>query len=272
MDDFTLLLKEGSAWFYFPAALALGAFHGMEPGHSKTMMAAFIVSVNGTWWQAALLGLSAAVSHSLVIWLLAALALRFGGQWNVESTEPWFLMATGAIVMGMALWTLWRIHEGKHHCRHHHHHHHHQSHAHSHCHADGHDAEEAGGEEENDAHARKHEEEIKRRFDGRSASTAQILLFGLTGGLMPCPAALTVLLICLQAREFTLGFSMVAAFSIGLAVTLVSVGVVAALGMRQVAKRSGVFSRMAAKAPYLSSFILIILGAVFFARGAWRLL
>ncbi|MDR1497854.1 MAG: sulfite exporter TauE/SafE family protein [Puniceicoccales bacterium] len=258
MSDFNSLLQAGAgqAWLYFPVALFLGAAHGLEPGHSKTMMAAFIVAVRGTWWQAVLLGLSAAISHSFVIWLLAVLALRFGGQWGVEATEPWFLMATGVIVAGMAVWTLWRIHERTHH---------------RHCHhAHGHGEQAEAGKE--DAHAQGHAAEIKRRFGGREATTGQIVLFGLTGGLMPCPAALTVLLACLQLREFTLGFSLVVAFSTGLALTLVAVGVAAALGMRQVEKRSGVLSRLAERAPYLSSFVLMILGVAFFVRGAWGLL
>jgi hypothetical protein len=74
MTDINQLIQSGSAhaWLYVPIAILLGALHGMEPGHSKTMMAAFIIAVRGTVWQAVLLGLSAAISHSLLIWLLAA--------------------------------------------------------------------------------------------------------------------------------------------------------------------------------------------------------
>ena len=64
-----------------------------------------------------------------------------------------------------------------------------------------------------------------------------MLLFGLTGGLIPCPAAITVLLICLQLKAFTTGATMVLSFSIGLALTLVTVGVVTAVGLRQVSRR-----------------------------------
>jgi hypothetical protein len=59
-------------------ALLLGALHGLEPGHSKTMMAAFVIAVRGTVWQAVLLGLSAAVSHSIIVWVLALAALAYG--------------------------------------------------------------------------------------------------------------------------------------------------------------------------------------------------
>ena len=59
MNDLSSLLQQGgaSAWLFLPSAVALGALHGLEPGHSKTVMAAFIIAVRGTVAQAALLGL-----------------------------------------------------------------------------------------------------------------------------------------------------------------------------------------------------------------------
>ena len=36
MTDFASLLQQGNAWFFIPGAIALGALHGLEPGHSKT--------------------------------------------------------------------------------------------------------------------------------------------------------------------------------------------------------------------------------------------
>ncbi|MCW8292714.1 hypothetical protein IEE98_15160 [Klebsiella pneumoniae] len=62
MNDFTSLLQQGNAWLFIPSAILLGALHGLEPGHSKTMMAAFIAAVRGTLKQAVLLGLAATVS------------------------------------------------------------------------------------------------------------------------------------------------------------------------------------------------------------------
>src|SRR5438876_12246937 len=90
------------AWLFIPSALVLGALHGLEPGHSKTMMAAFIVAIRGTVSQAVLLGLSATASHTLVIWILAPVALHFSGQLDVEGLEPWFQTATGLIIIVMA--------------------------------------------------------------------------------------------------------------------------------------------------------------------------
>src|ERR1700704_6429076 len=110
MPDFLHALQSGAAnlWFFIPTAILLGALHGLEPGHSKTMMAAFIVAIRGTVTQAVLLGLSAAFSHSLLIWVLAAVALKYGGQWNAETTEPYFQLASAAIIAGLAVWMFWR--------------------------------------------------------------------------------------------------------------------------------------------------------------------
>src|SRR5271156_7211078 len=110
MDNFSPWLQQGGlpTWLYIPTALLLGALHGLEPGHSKTMMAAFIIAIRGTVLQAVLLGLCAAFSHSLVIWLLAGLALHYGSQWNAESTEPYFQLGSAFISFALALWMAWR--------------------------------------------------------------------------------------------------------------------------------------------------------------------
>jgi nickel/cobalt exporter len=255
--DFSQLLQQGAAhaWLYIPVAILLGALHGLEPGHSKTMMAAFIIAVRGTVWQAALLGLCAALSHTLVIWVLAALALTYGSHWNVEQTEPYFLLISGLIVIGMAVWTIMRLREEH---GHRHHRHDEAEHDHDHSHDDL---------EDEDAHARAHAAEIQKRFANQQVTTGQIMIFGLTGGLMPCPAAVSILIVCLQVKQFTLGFGIVAAFSLGLAITMISVGVLASWGFKKLAEKAGWFSRVAARAPYVSSCLLIALGLAFAWRG-----
>ena len=255
--DFSQLLQQGTAhaWLYIPVAILLGALHGLEPGHSKTMMAAFIIAVRGTVWQAALLGFCAALSHTLIIWILAGLALKYGSHWtDVEQTEPYFLLVSGIIVIGMAVWTIMRLRE-----EHGHHHHHGEG-------DQGHDHHHDDLEDE-DAHARAHAADIQKRFANRQVTTGQIIIFGLTGGLMPCPAAVSILIVCLQVKQFSLGFSIVAAFSFGLALTMISVGVLASWGFKKLSEKAGWFSRVAARAPYVSSYLLIALGLAFAFRG-----
>jgi nickel/cobalt exporter len=271
VPSFTELLAQGAghAWLFIPSAILLGALHGLEPGHSKTMMAAFIVAVRGSVPQAVLLGLAATLSHTLVVWAVALTGLYLARDLDAEATEPWFQLASGLIIIAIALWMIWRTWieqtalrtagHGHTHGDGHSHGHSHQ-HSHGHSHGNGHAHRHDGDDAPIDAHQRAHAEDIRRRFSGRPVTTWQIVLFGLTGGLIPCPAAITVLLICMQLREITLGAVLVLCFSIGLALTLVSVGVVASLSLRAAEKRSRWLSTLAARAPYVSGVLIVLVG------------
>ncbi|WP_400768997.1 nickel/cobalt efflux transporter [Methylosinus sporium] len=271
MANLADLFRDGAAnaWLFAPTAVALGALHGLEPGHSKTMMAAFIVAVRGTVGQAILLGLSATLSHTAIVWIVALTGLYLGAHWNAEANEPYLQIASGALILSVAAWMTWRIwrdrprahaHDHSHDHAHGHDHDHDHSHRHAHDHAASDSASLMLDEETMDAHERAHAEDIKRRFASRHVTTGQIVVFGLTGGLIPCPASITVLLLCLQLGQMALGAALVLCFSIGLAITMVAVGVAAALGVRHASDRWSGFDAIAAKAPYLSSALISIVG------------
>jgi nickel/cobalt exporter len=240
--DIIDLIKEGPSnpALLFGLAFVLGALHGLEPGHSKTMMAAFIIAVRGTLGQAVLLGLSAAFSHTIIVWILAGAALYWGDELIGEKAEPYFMAGSGIIIIFVAFWVFYssRPMLPKTH-----------SHGGSHSH---------GGEQ---PHIRAHAAAVESRFRDGSATTSQVVLFGLSGGLLPCAAAVTVLILCLHIQKIALGIGLVAGFSMGLAVVLVAVGSFAALGASALRKRSGRFDSMIEKAPYLSATIIAILGA-----------
>lgn len=293
MGEFSTLLQQGNAWFFIPSAILLGVLHGLEPGHSKTMMAAFIIAIKGTIKQAVMLGLAATLSHTAVVWLIALGGMYISRAFTAESVEPWLQLISAFIILGTATWMFWRTWQGErnwltdmqHDDRDHHHHddHHHDNHDHlehhdhhAHNHHDHHDHAHHDSEHHHnhnglaglsegskawqDAHERAHASDIQRRFHGKEVTNGQILLFGLTGGLIPCPAAITVLLICIQLKAFTLGATMVLCFSLGLAITLVTVGVGAAVSVHQVAKRWSGFNALARKAPYFSSLLIGLVG------------
>jgi nickel/cobalt exporter len=371
MPSFAELIQQGSthAWLFIPSAILLGALHGLEPGHSKTMMAAFIVAVRGTVKQAVLLGLAATVSHTLIVWAIALGGLYLWRGVSAEALEPYFQIASAVIIIAMAAWMLWRVAEDQRRATaaaghgHPHDGHLHGSHGHSHGedirridtghgivavevfedgvpprwrvrserghawrasdvrveterpdgrrqtfafadrggylesideipephefmarvslglgghshdydlafvegHGHDHIHEELRGldvatDGHQDAHELAHANDIRRRFADRNVTTWQIVLFGLTGGLIPCPAAITVLLLCLQLREFSLGFGLVLCFSIGLAITLVAVGAAAALSVRHANRRWSWFGTVARRAPYLSGVLIILVG------------
>lgn len=362
MTDLLQSIQSGSAsaWLFFPTAIVLGILHGLEPGHSKTMMAAFIIAIRGTLWQALLLGVSAAISHSLIIGVLAALALHFGSQWNAEQTEPYLQLVSAACVLAFAFWMFLRtrreLHEAHHHHDHHHHHHEgatvldtgrgklelsifedgvppvfrlrategavlpsatcvsietvrtdgarqvfaflakdgflesrdnvpephefdavltvtHESGSQT-CRAEfredaHHHHTDKDDPEFQDAHEREHAQDIAKRFAGRTVTTSQIALFGITGGLMPCPAALTVAIVCLQLKRFTLGFALVGAFGIGLAITMVTTGMVAAWSVRHAEKRFRGLGEAMRRAPYVSCVLLVVV-ASYMAWHGWH--
>lgn len=281
MTDLTSLIAQDAAhgWLFIPSAILLGALHGLEPGHSKTMMAAFIIAVKGTVRQAVLLGLAATLSHTLVVWLVAMGGMWAFGSLRAEDSEPYFQLASGAVIMGMAVWMLWRARadlraaHDHHHDHDHHHGHHHHDHGHHHEAGEEslHDLELATGAYV-DAHEAAHAEDIRRRFAGRQVSTGQIAIFGLTGGLVPCPGAITVLMLCLQLHKVALGAVLVAGFSVGLALTMVASGVLAALSLRHLEKRWDGFGEAVRKAPLLSGAVILIVGAIIALDGARHLL
>ncbi|WP_368300407.1 nickel/cobalt efflux protein RcnA [Kluyvera sichuanensis] len=274
MNDFTTLLQQGNAWFFIPGAILLGALHGLEPGHSKTMMAAFIVAIRGTLKQAILLGLAATLSHTVVVWVIAMAGMWFGRGWDAQTAEPWFQLLSGVIIIVIALWMLWRTwresrgaHDHHHHDHDHHHDHEHEhehEHEHHHNHDRHHDLVEADWQ---DAHQRAHAEEINRRFKGQEVTTGQIVVFGLTGGLIPCPASITILLICLQLKHVALGATLVLSFSVGLALTLVASGAIAAIGLKHVSKRWSGFGELSRKAPWFSGALIILVGLYMMGHG-----
>jgi nickel/cobalt transporter (NicO) family protein len=91
MPDIANVIQNGlsNPWLLLPMAVLLGALHALEPGHSKSMMTAFVVAANGTVKQAALLGLSATVGHTIVVWVLALLAWRLADHSGMAHSRPW---------------------------------------------------------------------------------------------------------------------------------------------------------------------------------------
>jgi nickel/cobalt exporter len=232
-------------------------------GPFQTMMAAFIVAIRGTVGQAALLGLSATVSHTAVVWAVALLGLYFGSYWDPETSEPYFQLASAVLIVSVAVWMLVRTRRDQqrekqetvhHHNQDHHHSHHGTGHHHQADHDHGLDVNAPGFQDE---HEQAHADDIRRRFSDRNVTTGQIIVFGLTGGLIPCPAAITVLLLCLQLKQVSLGIGLALCFSIGLAVVMVATGAVAAYGVHHVGTG---FEKLARRAPYFSSTLVILIG------------
>ncbi len=274
--EFSQIIQHNAlqAWLFIPGAVLLGALHGLEPGHSKSVMAAFIVAIRGTPRQALLLGVAAAISHTAIVWLIVIVGLIFGRRW-IAGSEPYLHLLAALLMIGLALSLILRRGRQQAYQTNHNHHDHgahaddHNHHHHPHSLDEKNEPQlthEQHGDE--DAHAQSHAKQMQSLLahnDGQ-VTTWQIITFGLTGGLLPCPAAITVLLLCLQFEQISLGIALVLAFSVGLAITLVGVGVVAALGTRHVGRRWPGFTSLTAKAPYFSGILILAIGLY----SAWR--
>jgi nickel/cobalt exporter len=267
-------------WF-LAAALALGALHGLEPGHSKGIMTAFMIGTRGTYAQAIVLALCATLSHTAVVWILAVPA-SFGGTWYSDAQiAPYLSLVSGIVVLVLAWWMLRRVNRAQGHDHHHHDHDHDHSHDHGHSHdhdhphdhdhghhhhGDDHDHEHEGDalatalEDEEDEHARHHMREVAERFSGQAVSTGQVAVFGLTTGLAPCSAAIVILITCFRLHQPWLGLALVAAFSVGLGLTLTAVALAASWGVRALGARSKTINDLAQKAPFFSALVTAGIG------------
>lgn len=255
--NITTMIEQGTAnpVLLFATAMLIGALHGLEPGHSKTLIASYIIAIKGSVSKAVLLGTSAALSHSIVVWILAAIALTYGNELIGEELEPWFMIVSGLIVLVLAAWMIFNAMPRPVHHDHDQDHDHDHDHSHSHHHLS------------EDAHARAHAAELRQRLSSGDTSTWQTIMFGLTGGLIPCPAAITVFILCMHLGQFTLGVTLVGAFSLGLAFILVGVGVVAALGMSAITARTSRIDRIITAAPYVSGVLISLVGLVIIYNG-----
>ncbi|HEY7230370.1 MAG TPA: sulfite exporter TauE/SafE family protein [Pseudolabrys sp.] len=245
MTDLAAIIQSSTvyAWLYLPVAIILGALHALEPGHAKSLMAAYIVAIRGTAGQAVTLGISAAIGHTIVVWVIAISALTFGQRYVVDQAEPWITVLSGVLIVLLAVRMLWSLR-------------HRQDHTHRHSH-EGHD------HHHRTHHGHSHEPVAVRE----GVTTGQIIWFGFTGGLMPCPAALAVLLICIQLKAFSLGVAMVAAFSVGVGATLVTIGLAVVWSAGKLSKTWPGFDRLAQRLPYLSAALVMVIGLLLTVAG-----
>lgn len=113
---------------------------------------------------------------------------------------------------------------------------------------------------DDEAHARAHAEALPDYVrTGEKPSTRQIMLFGAAGGMIPCPASITVMLLALSTGRAAMGVFTVLGFSIGLALALVGVGVAIVTGLSKLSE-TGRLSWITKRAPVVSAGLVIASG------------
>lgn len=192
-------------------AVGLGAFHALEPGHGKTLVAAYLIGSRGTTKHALLLGLIVTVAHTAGVYLLGAITLYASNYIVPERLYPWLALSSGLMIMTVGCVLFVRRYRSKE-ITHHHHYGHDYGHGHHHHHDHGHVHHHHG------EHSHDHPE-LKQ-----DVSLKQLLALGISGGIVPCPAALVVLLSAVAMQRIGFGLLLILAFSVGLAAVLIGVG------------------------------------------------
>jgi len=225
-------------------AMLLGALHALGPGHGKAMVAAYLVGSRGTPSQAVVLGATVTATHTIGVYLLGAVTLVAAQYVLPERLYPALGVLSGLLVVAIGLSLLRARLRGLRRTGP-------PEHAHDHEHGEG---------------------PGQHRHDG-PVGMRSLLALGVSGGLLPCPTALVVLLAAVSFHNVPLGMLLVAAFSVGLAAVLTAIGLAFVLGQRALRRRQllarAAGSAVARALPALSAAAITVAGAVI-AIGAAR--
>lgn len=217
-----------------PAAIGLGALHSLEPGHGKGVISAYLITTRGNTKDAILLGFITAITHTFSIILLSLLTSSTLKLLAPASLIHWIELVSGILITFIGAKILYRhlrpriislgglAHKKQEVCEHHHHGHHHA-----------------------------HE---------TPTSLIRLISVGLLTGLIPCPSAMAIFLAALTADQIPLGVGLVAAFSLGSAITMSAIGILiirAGESIKQMEKINFVRSLN-----FISSLLILGLGAL----------
>jgi ABC-type nickel/cobalt efflux system permease component RcnA len=239
-DYLARLLHQGEiSWGMMLAGLAvafaLGAVHAMSPGHGKTIVAAYLVGSRGTASHAIFLGGMVTFTHTITVFLLGLGTLFLSRYILPEKIVPVLGVISGVSIVWIGAILLYkRIRAARHMAHHHHHHEHDHGHAHDHGH---HDHEHAHDHEHPHDHGHEHHDHgtlLHDHGDGHvhshvpegEISMGSLMALGASGGLVPCPSALVLLLSAIALGRTGLGLGLLVAFSLGLAGVLMAIGLI----------------------------------------------
>ena len=193
------------------SAFCLGAVHALEPGHGKTVVAAYLVGSRGRAWDAIILGAVVTLTHTMSVLILVAVAAAATAHFVPEDVQRWLGVGSGVLVTAVGAWMIYM--RAKHGPPVHGHSHGAGGHSHEHGHAHG------GGDKLVDA-ARGQESDPDRR----GLRLGPLVALGISGGVVPCPAAMLLIPVAVGMGELVKGVVLVISFSLGLALVLMAIG------------------------------------------------
>jgi nickel/cobalt exporter len=218
----------------------LGGLHALTPGHGKTLVAAYLIGSRGTVKHAAALGGIITFTHTVSVIAVGLLALLASQLILPGVLVPVLEVCAGLLVVALGVQLVrerWRIREGAHHHQHDHDHHHDHHHEHDHQHLP------------------------------KVVKPSDLLAMGVSGGLVPCPEALGVMLVAIGLDRIALGLGLIVAFSLGLAAVLIAIGILLVRfrgGLDRLGKPGSHLQRLL---PLVSAVIVTVLGVGIALKG-----
>ncbi len=239
-----------------------GAAHALSPGHGKTVVSAYLVGARGTPKHAAFLGLTVTVTHTTGVLALGLITLFASHFVMPQDLLPWLGITSGTLVVLIGLATL-RMRIPTRHSHHDHDHTHGAGHVHDHDNSHRHDAVVH-------AHGGGSHTHIPPGGDGSPITWRSLIALGVSGGLLPCPSALVVLLGAIALGRAGFGLALVTAFSLGLATTLTLLGLASLYASHLLQRRvpmTGRIGQSVRYAPAIGSIAVALAGLAIIARA-----
>jgi ABC-type nickel/cobalt efflux system permease component RcnA len=263
-DGFTELISSRDLTFQallilLATAFGLGAFHALSPGHGKTVVAAYLVGSRGTAAHALFLGAVVTLTHTIGVFILGLITLYASKYIIPEKLYPWLGFFSGLTIVTIGLTLFIKRYQnlyGSHspnpepNFAHTHFHPHPAGHSHfpthpNHFHAH---PDHSHGHSHNTFNVGKEQ-----------VSLGSLFALGMSGGMVPCPSALVVLLSAISLHRIGLGLILIVAFSMGLALVLMGIGLLMVYA-KQFMDRFRGEGAIIQRLPILSSILITILG------------
>ena len=228
-------------------AFGLGTIHALSPGHGKTVVGAYLVGSKGTFKHAVFLGVTVTITHTLGVFALGLVTFFAAKLFSPDRIMPYLSFISGLIIliMGLALFRgrlLAALGYKKNELD--------DEHAH-----DLKNAEAAGFTHTHDGHTHSH-------LPPKNISWRSLIALGISGGLLPCPSALVLMLAAIGGKQVVYGLLLTLSFSIGLAATLMAVGLTF-LYVGKLLDRPSLNGNPVVKfLPVFSAFVIACVGAV----------
>jgi nickel/cobalt transporter (NicO) family protein len=258
-----------AGWLLAGIAVAfwLGAMHALEPGHGKTIVAAYLAGSRGNLKHAAILGATVTFTHTISVFLLGIGTLLLSSYIVPEKIIPVLGVLSGisiVLIGGWLLYQRWRafLHTRAHALGHHHHHDHDHHHDHHDHHSHNHDHSHDHG------HSHTHDGHTHSHVPQGDITLGSLLALGASGGLVPCPAAMVLLLSAIAIGRIGLGLVLLLAFSLGLAGVLMAIGMLVIHAKNWLPESSkNVQHPLLIFAPVASAFVILCVGVLMTAAS-----